>query len=255
MRSMKRSFAEIKTAPSFFFMFMAVDLVIIFFFFVFTKRSSGYPASLFCLCDYVEHLCSSNLFRTVFIPTAIVCIYLMSESPQTSNAIIRFNSKTQLTTIQFIKAFLLSLCFSFFTILSSIGLGFLFTKTIYNWDSQHSLFFLSHQYCIFVSFPTVLLWATYRVFIWLILFSSILIVLWRIIRRSYCFMVLFALIICNLFDMVSYYASLIIGQNTTSPLYISLSDRATYFIVFPFVILILIILSFKLAKKKEYMIP
>lgn len=252
MKLIRRSFIELKSTFFYICLFTAVDLVIIFFYFAYTKQSSGFSANILCLCDYIDYLCNSNLFRTVFIPIAIVSIYLMSELPQTANSIVRYKRKSELTLIQIMKSFFISLCFSLITILGAAGLGHLFTKTIYNWDCERSLFYLSHQYCVSVPLSTVFLWAVYRVFLWLTFFASILIALGTMIRKSYGVLIIFALIVSNIFDMISYYVSLNTDQNSSDSLYIALSSQITYFLIFPILIVLLIFSSLKLANKKDY---
>lgn len=202
MNFIRRSFIELKGSFTYICLFTLVDLIIVFFYFAYIKQSSGFSANLLCLCDYIDYLCDSNLFRTVFIPTATISICFMSQLSKTANSIVRYKKKAELTVIQIYKSFFISLNFSFITVFGAAGLGCLFTKTIYNWNSEQSLFYLSHQYCVSVPLSTVFLWAVYRVFLWLVFFSSILIALEIIIHKSYGILVVIALNVINIFGMI-----------------------------------------------------
>lgn len=213
---------------------------------------SRYPAQA-CLCDYVDSLNGGYLVNLLLIPFSIVLIILISEQSNTSNYLLRQLSRSSLITKRYGRIVAASALFSLYLVAVSVPVAGLFTPNVMNWDECGSLFFAVRQYCLSMSFFAVIMITALRLFLTLLVYSSIVMALEQVMKKAYCFLVVIFLLGVRAFDFISNGVNIILSLPKMEESYMNAPSIILSFMVFPVIIAIAMAFSYHFIKRKDFL--
>lgn len=145
-------------------------------------KAFGVPISI---SDSLGILLENEIFIITIIPLSIFVIYNdVIRKSKLMQIVIRYKNRNILFIFQFIQVCKVTLIISVMIIINTLGIGNVLGFSVYNWDSENSLFYMIVRHTTNTSIIIILLLAIILSMLQMIFFSMIIVISFWIIRKK-----------------------------------------------------------------------
>jgi len=248
-------FYKIKGYALYFGVFCVFSAFLLLLYFAFIKRSMMMYGGKICVADFLDSLTHGFFINLLVVPFSAVLITAFSERHcTTANYYLRRKKRFFIISNQLMKILFSSVFISvLFAAVSTVIAG-LFTSVFINWREYGSFFYISRGVRLDISFINVLTVITIKLFFPILFFSLFVCMVSLVTKKIFSFIAVIALSAMNFFGLIKYMIDSALPFNETEISYLSLSSRILLFVVFPLLIAVIAALSFKLVKRKDFLV-
>ena len=206
-----------------------------------------------CIGDCIDSLNSGYIMNFFILLFTSAIIFIISGQNTTANFILRLHSRKCIVKSQCIKSICLSLIFSVCLILISFLVSGLMVSSLINWSEQSSSFYQSQGYTLNISLLNVVVLTSLRIFLKLLFFTSAMVLISLRFKKIISFLAAVVLSAVRFPDLVQFAIENIFnlhGGNECFPI----SMQITYICVLPALIVLFFCLSFRMIKRKDFIV-
>lgn len=224
-------------------------------FFSFFKRSMMMYSGEICLADYINLLGGGSFVNLLLIPLSMVFIITSSEKNHTTlNYYIRNKKRASIFLKQLFRIITLSIVLSILIVILSIFVAGLLTAKIINWNQYNSLFYMSNGVLLNIGITDVVFITVLKLFFPIVFFSVFSYMINLVTKKIYAFILVIFFSASNCIGYLKYRLSDLFASPNSEISYLSLSSKILMFIIFPLLTLVIVVISYKLIKRKDYLV-
>lgn len=218
------------------------------------KRLSFGRFGEWCIGDYINSLNNGYLMNFLVVPLTAAIIFIISDQDSTANCILKFHSRVDILKNQYMKALFLSVIFSLGLIFISFIIAGLLASSFMNWSEQTSYFYQAHGYTLKISFASVQALTAFKMCLKLIFFLTVMILVNLRFTKIFSFLIMFILSAVRFLDFFQFEIDRIFNLAKEES-YFPASLKIIYLGVVPILIILFLVTSFKMVKRKDFIVP
>ncbi len=222
-------------------------------FFAYIARAMIISQGIPCVGDYVDSVNNSIFINLLWTPLSVTLIMMTCEQRHTANYLLRIHKRKAVIANQFTTSLIVAAVFSLYLAGTAFVVGGLFTPVAINWSDYSSCFYSSKSYILDISLFRVIMITALKSFLSLMLYSSIAIALSLILKKVFCFLIIFVLSFINIFKLLYQAICSLSGLTGIEEVYMNTPSKIVYFIIFPLIAALAVIIALKLIKRKDFL--